>query len=566
MDAIHKELDKVRGRLPYLLQPVVPGPIALGRRPTAGVFGTLDRLIGHFEQADAQLAAWHPDAPVPPEGLPPPPDLAGIAAQLESAVDASQRTASAYQKDVYGALAKFGKATEKMFPTSASDAVDPHLFSSPPAREALKCTVSDHFLRSGDRDLFHLFAEEANVAVNKDDYSTYSHLNLIQRALERGDLDPAIAWASTYRDTLKDTGSSLEYALHRSRFLSLALGHSVVDHSMRDGVRPSASCSAQRDAGGAAAPPPMLGEADTEMMDAPQSVSEQHSVPGWALSSFSTIDCSSFRSTNVELALNYGRKHLSRFADAHMPEIQKMFAMLLFMPTCVPEGHAYSAATQPWGGPCDMGPIEAQEVVSFLPRPYQYFFDPNQTGIPYLVPLFVEAYCRAVGVPRYAPLKVATDIGANGTLHKILRVRAVMKESRTDWSQADELPVEVPLPPHLHFHSIFCCPVSKEQGSDKNPPMLMACGHVVCKESLINLAKGSSYVFHPKFHLPPSTWCCPPTDPLFAVPRGASSAPTARPSRQSGRPCVCTFDLSLFPGPIRHTRHTPHATRHTLCT
>lgn len=49
--------------------------------------------------------------------------------------------------------------------------------------------------------------------------------------------------------------------------------------------------------------------------------------------------------------------------------------------------------------------------------------------------------------------------------------------------------VEVPLPPAYHFHSIFVCPVSKEQSTEDNPPMMLPCGHVIAEESLRALAK-----------------------------------------------------------------------------
>ncbi|KAJ2392841.1 hypothetical protein GGI23_005137, partial [Coemansia sp. RSA 2559] len=54
----------------------------------------------------------------------------------------------------------------------------------------------------------------------------------------------------------------------------------------------------------------------------------------------------------------------------------------------------------------------------------------------------------------------------------------------------NELPVEVPLPDEMRFHSVFACPVSKEQATGDNPPMMMPCGHVVCKASLDKLARG----------------------------------------------------------------------------
>ncbi|KAG9670186.1 regulator of gluconeogenesis Rmd5, partial [Aureobasidium melanogenum] len=47
------------------------------------------------------------------------------------------------------------------------------------------------------------------------------------------------------------------------------------------------------------------------------------------------------------------------------------------------------------------------------------------------------------------------------------------------------------LPAPLLFHSIFVCPVSKEQGTDANPPMMLPCGHVIAKESLEKISRGN---------------------------------------------------------------------------
>ena len=55
---------------------------------------------------------------------------------------------------------------------------------------------------------------------------------------------------------------------------------------------------------------------------------------------------------------------------------------------------------------------------------------------------------------------------------------------------SESLQVEIPLPPSYLFHSIFVCPVSKEQTTDTNPPMMMPCGHVVAKESLEKISRG----------------------------------------------------------------------------
>jgi hypothetical protein len=65
--------------------------------------------------------------------------------------------------------------------------------------------------------------------------------------------------------------------------------------------------------------------------------------------------------------------------------------------------------------------------------------------------------------------------------------------------------IEIPLPPENRYHSVFACPVSKDQSTEQNPPMMMSCGHVVSKDSLQKLSKTNGYVDPPvPFSLPAS--------------------------------------------------------------
>ncbi|KAJ6502600.1 CTLH/CRA C-terminal to lish motif domain-containing protein [Mycena sanguinolenta] len=110
-----------------------------------------------------------------------------------------------------------------------------------------------------------------------------------------------------------------------------------------------------------------------------------------------------------------------------------------------------------------------------------------------LEPLFAKEYCASLGMSRQVPLRVVGDIGGGGALSRIEKGRKVMRERKSEWSQADELPIEIPLPPENRYHSIFACPVSKEQSTETNPPMMMGCGHVVTKDSLQKLSKPGGY-------------------------------------------------------------------------
>ncbi|KAJ2660576.1 hypothetical protein IWW48_002913 [Coemansia sp. RSA 1200] len=102
---------------------------------------------------------------------------------------------------------------------------------------------------------------------------------------------------------------------------------------------------------------------------------------------------------------------------------------------------------------------------------------------------FASAFCTLLGLASASPLSVAAAAGARA-LPAVCKVSGLLRDKRIEWSQQHELPVEVPLPDAMRFHSAFACPVSKEQATRDNPPMTMPCGHVVCKASLDKLARG----------------------------------------------------------------------------
>lgn len=105
---------------------------------------------------------------------------------------------------------------------------------------------------------------------------------------------------------------------------------------------------------------------------------------------------------------------------------------------------------------------------------------------------FTREFCALLELSADSPLYIATTAGAIA-LPPILKLQAIQKTKRAEWTSQGELGVETPLPPTYQYHSIFVCPVSKEQSTDQNPPMMMPCGHVICQDSLTRLAKGSKF-------------------------------------------------------------------------
>lgn len=123
--------------------------------------------------------------------------------------------------------------------------------------------------------------------------------------------------------------------------------------------------------------------------------------------------------------------------------------------------------------------------------PYKRYFY-NDSAWEEVAHSFNREFCSLLGLSADSPLFIAATAGAIA-LPYLLKMQSIMKEKRTEWTTQNELPVEIPLPSQYHFHSIFVCPVSKEQTTDANPPMMMPCGHVIAQESLEKLSKGARF-------------------------------------------------------------------------
>ena len=61
------------------------------------------------------------------------------------------------------------------------------------------------------------------------------------------------------------------------------------------------------------------------------------------------------------------------------------------------------------------------------------------------------------------------------------KLATVMESKVANWDTVEELPVELPVADDLLFHTVFACPVSKDESTPANPPVLLKCGHVICK-------------------------------------------------------------------------------------
>lgn len=160
-------------------------------------------------------------------------------------------------------------------------------------------------------------------------------------------------------------------------------------------------------------------------------------------------------------AFKYARTHFAPFVSLYQAEIQRLMACLL------------------WADRLDKSP-------------YAEFM--SSTHWDKLAEELIHQFCSILGQSSDSPLNVAISAGFQG-LPTLLKLTTVMAAKKQEWQAMKQLPVPIDIGPEFQYHSVFVCPVLREQSSDENPPMLMPCGHAVSKQSIMKLSKSSSRPF-----------------------------------------------------------------------
>ncbi|OTA64057.1 hypothetical protein K449DRAFT_380999 [Hypoxylon sp. EC38] len=159
-------------------------------------------------------------------------------------------------------------------------------------------------------------------------------------------------------------------------------------------------------------------------------------------------------------AIRYAKENFGRFQQRHLPEIQQLSAAIVY---------SRNIAASPYASIFDISAAFEEVAASFT-----------------------REFCSLLGLSAESPLYVAATAGALA-LPQLVKYTSKAKAKGTEWTTDNELAFETPLPRSMMYHSIFVCPVSKGQTTDSNPPVILPCGHVLARESLQRLAKGSRY-------------------------------------------------------------------------
>ncbi|CAF0825077.1 unnamed protein product [Rotaria sordida] len=292
-------------------------------------------------------------------------------------------------KDLHGSISKIGKTIDKCFQSDFGNVPIFELFDKPEKLKLIYMIICEDLYRQGRMSIAQQLIEETNLKDNdlfNVEKNFLEEINMILENLREKNLLPALDWCQRKQNELNQTGSLLEFHLHKMRFIQL------------------------------------------------------------------------LQMGNFDEAKNY------------MSNLRQ-----------------YSILN----GRCEQAVNELMGALIFAQRdltksPYKYLLEPHLWL--QLSELFMQQAFQQVGLSQDSPLYVVMKIGFQALPALMSIVNAMQNTQVCHILSKDELPIEIDVGQEHRYHSVFACPILRQQTTDQNPPMKLVCGHVISKDALNKLS------------------------------------------------------------------------------
>eukprot|EP01112_Ceratiomyxa_fruticulosa_P022953 TRINITY_DN8579_c0_g3_i1.p1 TRINITY_DN8579_c0_g3~~TRINITY_DN8579_c0_g3_i1.p1 ORF type:complete len:459 (+),score=99.44 TRINITY_DN8579_c0_g3_i1:244-1620(+) len=377
-------------------------------------------------------------------------DVKKALAQLKETLSANKTIED--HKELHAPISKLGKVIERSFRCDLEKSLRPNIKFD---NRIIDQVIAQHLYRQGRfsvADTFAIGDAKMDPEMARMMKTPFVQMHTILEAMVKKDLEPAIKWARSFRSQLEKMGSSLEFKLHRLQFVQLL-------------------ASGQQ------------GE-----------------------------------------ALQYARKHFSEFSHTHMSEIQKLMGSFvytsrltsspysnIFHPTHLPSlwadvEHTFQKDSCSMIGLSQESPLYVAITAGWKALPTFIKLASFQVLLPKATPApapkppssglsLASSSIGSVILQTLAPL-VSFSSGPSSPTPEGSGESSSSSNNNNNNNQNEQntstATVEVDIGKEYQFHSVFACPVSREQSTKDNPPMMLICGHVLSKASLQKLVKGPS--------------------------------------------------------------------------
>lgn len=174
-------------------------------------------------------------------------------------------------------------------------------------------------------------------------------------------------------------------------------------------------------------------------------------------------------------AVKYSQLHFPRFIDTHGDAIQMLMGCIVFPGASGQERYAALQSPEAWAAAAHVFKAAYCAV----------------NNLPLQSPLAAVVNVAAVALPQFRQMGHALAVSGKGKPVEPGPGGSGDPPARPEkWWDLKELPVEIDVGPtnDSNYHSLFTCPVSREQATPENPPVLLTCGHAICKDSMRRIA------------------------------------------------------------------------------
>lgn len=295
-------------------------------------------------------------------------------------------------RDLHSSVSKVGKSIDRNFVQDFAACSREDVFNSAEKIQIINKIICQHYYRQGMHDIADALADESDINVESHEKEPFTELHHISESLKNKDLEPLLAWATAHHYALEAQNSSLEFMIHKLKYIEL----------LRKG-------------------PAYQGD-----------------------------------------AITYARTYFRKFVQRHEKDIQTLMGMLLYVQNDITQS------------------------------PYSTYFTSDSEMWLEIYEMFIRDACQLLGVCVNSPLITCINAGCQ-TIPALLNIKQVMMQRQVTgiWKGSEELPIEIDLGTDNRYHSMFACPILRQQSTKNNPPMRLICGHVISRDALQKLCNGN---------------------------------------------------------------------------
>ncbi|CAF1655526.1 unnamed protein product, partial [Adineta ricciae] len=147
-----------------------------------------------------------------------------IKTSLQNTIKPLAKQYSDKHKELHGSISKIGKTIDKCFQSDFGNVPITELFDTPEKYKLIYMIICEDLYRQGRMAIADKLIEETKLNDNdlfNLEKNFLEEINMILENIRERNLLPAIDWCLRHRNQLNQTGSLLEFNLHKMRFVQL---------------------------------------------------------------------------------------------------------------------------------------------------------------------------------------------------------------------------------------------------------------------------------------------------------------------------------------------------------